>query len=248
MPAADPVRDRPVLGRSPAPWSRRRRRGPAPPRLRWCTALSGGLGVPVSPPGPAWSRSLTRAALCPGSAAGSAARRRARALRLTPARARPTPRRSPRPAARPWEVAAAPVGCAPLAVPFAAFFGLLVAAEAAYFAWLFARRTSAGTGRGRPRGARRPGAGRCGRCVPGPVPLLVVPAVAAAPVAGRPAPGRRDLRALGGGPAAPVALPLLVGPVTCLVAGAAAAGPGVAGGVARRSDGGPRRRPASVGP
>jgi hypothetical protein len=43
-------------------------------------------------------------------------------------------RRSPRPAPR--AVAAAPPE-RPLVVPFAAFFGLLLAAEAAYFAWLF---------------------------------------------------------------------------------------------------------------
>ena len=49
-------------------------------------------------------------------------------------RSRAPARRSPRPAPR--GVAAAPPE-RPLAVPFAAFFGLLLAAEAAYFAWLF---------------------------------------------------------------------------------------------------------------
>jgi hypothetical protein len=48
-------------------------------------------------------------------------------------RSRATTRRSPRPAAR--AVDAPPVE-RPLAVPFAAFFGLLVAAEDAYLAWL----------------------------------------------------------------------------------------------------------------
>ncbi len=48
-------------------------------------------------------------------------------------RSRAPTRRSPRPAPR--AVAAAPVE-RPLAVPFAAFFGLLVAAEDVYLAWL----------------------------------------------------------------------------------------------------------------
>jgi peptidoglycan/LPS O-acetylase OafA/YrhL len=48
-------------------------------------------------------------------------------------RGRATTRRSPRPAARAVE---APPTERPLAVPFAAFFGLLVAAEDVYLAWL----------------------------------------------------------------------------------------------------------------
>lgn len=50
-------------------------------------------------------------------------------------RGRAPARRSPRPAPR--TVAAGPPE-RPLAVPFAAFFGLLLAAEAAWFAWLLA--------------------------------------------------------------------------------------------------------------
>jgi peptidoglycan/LPS O-acetylase OafA/YrhL len=50
-----------------------------------------------------------------------------------PSRRRATTRRSPRPAPRTVE---APRGERPLVVPFAAFFGLLVAAEDGYLAWL----------------------------------------------------------------------------------------------------------------
>jgi hypothetical protein len=48
-------------------------------------------------------------------------------------RGRATTRRSPRPARRPVDT---PPAERPLAVPFAAFFGLLVAAEDVYLAWL----------------------------------------------------------------------------------------------------------------
>jgi len=48
-------------------------------------------------------------------------------------RSRATTRRSPRPAPRPVD---APPAERPLVVPFAAFFGLLVAAEDVYLAWL----------------------------------------------------------------------------------------------------------------
>jgi hypothetical protein len=48
-------------------------------------------------------------------------------------RSRGTTRRSPRPAPRAADL---PVAERPLAVPFAAFFGLLVAAEDVYLAWL----------------------------------------------------------------------------------------------------------------
>jgi hypothetical protein len=48
-------------------------------------------------------------------------------------RSRATTRRSPRPAPRAVD---APVSERPLVVPFAAFFGLLVAAEDGYLAWL----------------------------------------------------------------------------------------------------------------
>jgi peptidoglycan/LPS O-acetylase OafA/YrhL len=56
------------------------------------------------------------------------------AMPSSASRSRATPRRSPRPAPR---TVAAPPPERPLAVPFAAFFGVLLAAEAAYFAWLF---------------------------------------------------------------------------------------------------------------
>jgi hypothetical protein len=57
-------------------------------------------------------------------------------MRSSSSRARATTRRSPRPAPRSANAAAAPTGERPLVVPFAAVFGLLVAAEDVYLAWL----------------------------------------------------------------------------------------------------------------
>jgi hypothetical protein len=132
----------------------------------------------------------------------------------TASRSRVPARRSPRPAPR--AVAVAPPE-RPLAVPFAAFFGLLLAAEAGYFAWLF----------------RTPDVG-WDWFVAGPL-LLAAAAVAGAVLVflGR-ARGWVVLAVaalvslvgllvvagffavLGGGPAVWSTLLLLVGPVTCL--------------------------------
>ncbi|TFV66778.1 UNVERIFIED_ORG: hypothetical protein E4P37_05445 [Bacillus sp. AZ43] len=130
-------------------------------------------------------------------------------------RNRAAPRRSPRPAPRP--VVAAPAE-RPLVVPFAAFFGLLVAAEDVYLAWLMwtpdigwdwfmagpllaAVPAVAGAGlvyAGRARG------------------WLVLALAAALPLAGLLALAA-IFAVLGGGLAVWSTLLMLVGPLTCLV-------------------------------